>query len=725
MRERPSLTKWSSLAAFFLALLCVPPALAVEDGESLVASVCRIIDASALDQHLPVGFLTGLIWQESNFRPDAISPVGARGIAQFMPAVAAERGLANPNDPEAAIPKAAEFLASLKQRFGNLGLAAAAYNAGATRVADWLAGGGDLPPETRAYVMAVTRHPLEDWNGLGAAKLTDDAVFPDSSCVHRVAAVSRGEPAVFVNSAWAPWGLQISSSFSKGSAMWHEYAGALNNYLLSLPIQKFYSTYVSSQLRPDVLVCVALMIFLLFYIRRPLNNIRDEMRRNKLHMGAIIGSGAMDLTKPILSTPVPADDGPGLLHAKRAERQLERAEPRPSRRLLKTFDFKGHAATDKIFGALGRNGVATPQADETAIDRPAPPEFPAVAGSQNVAGDSALEEKPAARPPEVIPFADPAFRRPRPQAEKARARRLKPIAIGGGLALIATCGAFATYDSPLNSAFAAAQTQAIAGLAAVADALKTPLDAITGSSSREEERAAIRDLSVTVAQMTVRLDQIEHAYGARLDELSDRIDQNSATRFADIAARLDKVEQKAAAPAAPAAQFADIATRLDKLEKGAALAAQPAAQIAEITIRLDKLEKTAAVLSAPTPEAGENGPRLDRPEKGAAGAAASATAPLPPQTPKEPLLIAKAEPSAANEKARSDNPDNPGPLLRNYSVDYVQGGIAVVDGRYGSQQVAPGDMIPGAGHVLRIERRGGNWVVVTTLGVIAGGPAPR
>ena len=197
--------KWSSLAAFLLALLCVPPALAAEDGESLVASVCRIIDSSALAQHLPVAFLTGLIWQESNFQPDAVSPAGARGIAQFMPGTAAERGLANPSDPEAAIPKAAELLANLKQRFGNLGLAAAAYNAGATRVANWLAGLGVLPPETRGYVMIVTRHPVEDWSGLGAAKLTDDAVFPDSSCVQHIAAMSREEPAVFANPVlWAP-----------------------------------------------------------------------------------------------------------------------------------------------------------------------------------------------------------------------------------------------------------------------------------------------------------------------------------------------------------------------------------------------------------------------------------------------------------------------------------------------------------------------------------------
>src|SRR5205814_6611619 len=64
----------------------------------------------------------------------AVSPKGAEGIAQFMPGTAAERGLANPFDPEQAIPHAARFLAELKRRFGNLGMAAAAYNAGPARV---------------------------------------------------------------------------------------------------------------------------------------------------------------------------------------------------------------------------------------------------------------------------------------------------------------------------------------------------------------------------------------------------------------------------------------------------------------------------------------------------------------------------------------------------------------------------------------------------------------
>ena len=55
-----------------------------------------------------------------------------------------------------ALPKSAEFLGELRDQFGNLGLAAAAYNAGPRRVQEWLAGRGPLPGETRAYVRIIT-----------------------------------------------------------------------------------------------------------------------------------------------------------------------------------------------------------------------------------------------------------------------------------------------------------------------------------------------------------------------------------------------------------------------------------------------------------------------------------------------------------------------------------------------------------------------------------------
>ena len=87
----------------------------------------------------------------------------AEGIAQFMPGTAAARGLLEPFNPLEALPKSGEFLAELRREFGNLGLAAAAYNAGPQRVHDFLAGGHELPPETRNYVVTITGRPVENW----------------------------------------------------------------------------------------------------------------------------------------------------------------------------------------------------------------------------------------------------------------------------------------------------------------------------------------------------------------------------------------------------------------------------------------------------------------------------------------------------------------------------------------------------------------------------------
>ena len=125
--------------------------------------VCQALQSAAQQNDLPAAFLTRLIWQESRFDAHAVSLAGARGVAQFMPETAAWLGLANPFDVSDAINKSAEFLRDLKKQFGNLGLAAAAYNAGPKRVQDWLAGSPSLPPETEAYVRIVTGHAANDW----------------------------------------------------------------------------------------------------------------------------------------------------------------------------------------------------------------------------------------------------------------------------------------------------------------------------------------------------------------------------------------------------------------------------------------------------------------------------------------------------------------------------------------------------------------------------------
>ena len=131
--------------------------------DNALATLCGIVESSAKTEGLPVDFFTKLIWRESAFRPTAVSPAGAQGVAQFMPQTAGERGLIDPFDPASAIPASAKFLGELKRRFGNLGLAAAAYNAGETAVANWLASKGPLPFETQDYVLAITGHDAEEW----------------------------------------------------------------------------------------------------------------------------------------------------------------------------------------------------------------------------------------------------------------------------------------------------------------------------------------------------------------------------------------------------------------------------------------------------------------------------------------------------------------------------------------------------------------------------------
>src|ERR1043166_429862 len=135
---------------------CNPHAQAVSaDDDSAptgrIDGICRSLERSASDYDIPSDYFTRLIWQESRFNPRSVSRAGALGIAQFMPATARSRGLADPFEPRQAIAKSAEFLRDLVDQFGNFGLAAAAYNAGPQRVNDWLRGRKGLPGETRAY----------------------------------------------------------------------------------------------------------------------------------------------------------------------------------------------------------------------------------------------------------------------------------------------------------------------------------------------------------------------------------------------------------------------------------------------------------------------------------------------------------------------------------------------------------------------------------------------
>jgi uncharacterized membrane protein YeaQ/YmgE (transglycosylase-associated protein family) len=127
--------------------------------------ICGSLVEAARRNDLPTPFFIRLLYQESGFRPEAISMSGAMGIAQFMPETAADRKLDNPFDPLQAIPASARLLRDLQKKFGNLGLATAAYNAGPKRVQDWIVNKGPLPQQTQDYVRTITGWAVESWTG--------------------------------------------------------------------------------------------------------------------------------------------------------------------------------------------------------------------------------------------------------------------------------------------------------------------------------------------------------------------------------------------------------------------------------------------------------------------------------------------------------------------------------------------------------------------------------
>jgi hypothetical protein len=190
-----------------------------------VEIVCPLMQQQAEARGLPPMPFVRLIWKESRFNPNAVSPKGAQGIAQFMPGTAADRGLYDPFEPKSAIVHSASLLADLSREFGNFGLAAAAYNAGEERVRGWLAGDRTLPGETRAYVVFVTGRVAEEWK-LPETELPDalktegDAV--QESCKSLaplvVRAVYETEP-LTASGAWRPWGAHVSTAFSKAKAL--------------------------------------------------------------------------------------------------------------------------------------------------------------------------------------------------------------------------------------------------------------------------------------------------------------------------------------------------------------------------------------------------------------------------------------------------------------------------------------------------------------------------
>ena len=206
------------------AFLSTPSAAVAAKPDPLLfaKSICTAIETASANNSLDQAFFARLLWKESLFDPNAVSPKGAQGIAQFMPDTAQRRKLDDPFDPLAAVSASAAFLADLKKTFGNLGLAAAAYNAGEQRITDWQAGKRSMPDETADYVGFVTGHSPEEWKDPSANFIVPALGTKGDFKLNCIALASReiSLRASHIGLArFQPWGVLLAADFNESRAL--------------------------------------------------------------------------------------------------------------------------------------------------------------------------------------------------------------------------------------------------------------------------------------------------------------------------------------------------------------------------------------------------------------------------------------------------------------------------------------------------------------------------
>jgi soluble lytic murein transglycosylase-like protein len=136
-----------------------PAPRAAPSTAAMPAAWAPVIARLAATYDISPSLIEAVIWQESRWRINAVSPAGARGLAQLMPGTAQALGV-NPDDPVANVEAGTRYLRSLINAFdGNIEKALAAYNAGPARVVR--AGGIPAIRETRNYINAIYNHLAE------------------------------------------------------------------------------------------------------------------------------------------------------------------------------------------------------------------------------------------------------------------------------------------------------------------------------------------------------------------------------------------------------------------------------------------------------------------------------------------------------------------------------------------------------------------------------------
>jgi hypothetical protein len=220
--------------------------------------------------------------------------------------------------------------------------------------------------------------------------------------------------------------------------------------------------------------------------------------------------------------------------------------------------------------------------------------------------------------------------------------------------------------------FAWAAGSYFSGNSAPFDALKPPPEQSVATQESAERTEMLRTAQKMAGDIQALKANVEALRAAR---------SQTATALDGLKSRLE------AGNTETAASIAELAGKIEHIQR------EPAAKLSQVLERLDRIERqiaaplaTASIGAAPAPG------------KAAAGKGAQ-------------LAVAPAKPPLENAKGHPQ-------LITNWVVRDVYDGVALVESPRGSIEVAPGEIIPGAGMVKSIERRGAGWIVITSRGLV-------
>lgn len=138
------------------------------------SKIDSLVDRYARIYSLDANIMLAQLWQESRFNPRAVSPKGAKGIAQFMPATARRFGITDPFDIEQSIRGQAKYMRFLLDKFGDYALALAGYNAGEGNVKKYKG----IPPfkETKNYVNSIL-NKVKKYTGIDSSDEKKNSIY--------------------------------------------------------------------------------------------------------------------------------------------------------------------------------------------------------------------------------------------------------------------------------------------------------------------------------------------------------------------------------------------------------------------------------------------------------------------------------------------------------------------------------------------------------------------